>query len=421
MRVAAMLALLGAAIFSATAGNGASGPSLPGWFPVKGIFSLNPDQITAENYGTGTVKTAKPGGNADEYDEVEVKGHHWATSLYPPGPAAMWERWNGEAAWQALKPQLEQQGFKLIYLNAVPGTSVDATFLKHDGTGSTYVEVFLAKEDAYSNNVAIVQTAGSTLTVALVPPAPAPEKFGPKDNFPYVTPLPGAKLVTTDNYDGPLDVTAPTDKEPHLVGSGTVAKMYDGPPGVSNLEFVTAYADAFTKAGWAVTDENGGEGGGIISAHYARNGRDIWARLSRESDIRWHVTVADSGAGLHTLAKTCKVALYGVAFDFNKATLRADSDPILQQVLTVFKQDPALKAEIGGHTDNVGAGAYNSKLSQDRADAVRAWLVAHGVGAARVTSRGYGDTAPVVPNTSDANRARNRRVELKRPACVADR
>ncbi len=195
--------------------------------------------------------------------------------------------------------------------------------------------------------------------------------------------------------------------------------MYDGPPGVSSLEFVMAYADAFAKAGWTVTDRNGGDGGGFVYAHYAKNGRDIWARLSRESDIRWYITVADTGAGLQTLAKTCKVSLYGVEFDFNKATLRPDSDPVLQQVLAVFKQDPAFKAEVGGHTDNVGTAAYNLKLSQDRADAVRAWLVAHGVAPARVTSHGYGDTAPVAPNTSAPGRAKNRRVELTRPACVA--
>ena len=104
-------------------------------------------------------------------------------------------------------------------------------------------------------------------------------------------------------------------------------------------------------------------------------------------------------------------------FDFNKSTLRPDSDPVLQQVLAIFKNDPTYSGEIGGHTDNVGKEDYNMKLSQARADAVKAWLVAHGVDAKRITTKGYGDTRPLVPNDTDANRFKNRRVELKRSNC----
>ena len=106
-----------------------------------------------------------------------------------------------------------------------------------------------------------------------------------------------------------------------------------------------------------------------------------------------------------------------MTFDFNKATLRPDADAVLQQVAAALQADPATSVEIGGHTDNVGTKTYNEQLSQERADAVKAWLVAHGVGASRLTTKGYGDSMPVVRNTSDANRARNRRVELKKPNC----
>jgi outer membrane protein OmpA-like peptidoglycan-associated protein len=111
------------------------------------------------------------------------------------------------------------------------------------------------------------------------------------------------------------------------------------------------------------------------------------------------------------------VPLYGITFDFNKATLRADSEGSLQRILTVLQGDAALALEVQGHTDNVGGDDYNLKLSQERADAVKTWLVGHGVPATRITTRGYGRQQPVATNDTDEGRARNRRVELARAGC----
>jgi outer membrane protein OmpA-like peptidoglycan-associated protein len=138
----------------------------------------------------------------------------------------------------------------------------------------------------------------------------------------------------------------------------------------------------------------------------------------QEAQATISLNSAETSETLRTaLDRGCKVAVYGVNFDFNKATLRKDAETVLQQILALFKDDANLTAEIGGHTDNVGTPAYNLTLSGARAVAVKAWLVAHGVAASRLTTRGYGDTVLVVPNDSDANRAKNRRVELKKPNC----
>lgn len=115
--------------------------------------------------------------------------------------------------------------------------------------------------------------------------------------------------------------------------------------------------------------------------------------------------------------KTCKIEVYGVNFDFDKSDIKPESEPVLNQLVALFAADPSYSAEVGGHTDNVGKAAYNMSLSDRRAAAVKDWLVAHGVAASRLSSRGYGDTVPLVPNDSDAHRARNRRVELKRKDC----
>jgi outer membrane protein OmpA-like peptidoglycan-associated protein len=103
-----------------------------------------------------------------------------------------------------------------------------------------------------------------------------------------------------------------------------------------------------------------------------------------------------------------------IQFEFNKAVIKPDSFGILDEVRDVLRENPQIKIEVQGHTDNVGGAAYNAKLSQSRADAVRKYLVAHGVEAHRLTSKGYGMSQPLVPNNSEANRALNRRVQFIR-------
>ena len=83
----------------------------------------------------------------------------------------------------------------------------------------------------------------------------------------------------------------------------------------------------------------------------------------------------------------------------------------------MFQSEPGYSAEIGGHTDDVGDKSYNLKLSGERATAVADWLTAHGVAASRITTAGYGDTRPLVPNKDDESRAKNRRTELRRKDC----
>ena len=103
-----------------------------------------------------------------------------------------------------------------------------------------------------------------------------------------------------------------------------------------------------------------------------------------------------------------------IQFDFNKATIKPVSFPILDAVKDVLVANPRIQIEVQGHTDNVGQGAYNARLSQQRADAVRAYLVSHGIDASRLVSKGFGMNQPLVANDSDANRARNRRVQFIR-------
>ncbi|NVO31036.1 OmpA family protein [Hymenobacter lapidiphilus] len=108
-----------------------------------------------------------------------------------------------------------------------------------------------------------------------------------------------------------------------------------------------------------------------------------------------------------------KVVLNNIFFDFDKATLRKESTGELERLQKLLTETPALRLEISGHTDNVGNAAYNKDLSQRRAKAVVDYLVGKGIDKGRLTFAGYGDTQPVAPNTTKANRQLNRRTEFK--------
>ncbi|MFW6050590.1 MAG: OmpA family protein [Myxococcota bacterium] len=102
-----------------------------------------------------------------------------------------------------------------------------------------------------------------------------------------------------------------------------------------------------------------------------------------------------------------------INFATNSADIVPASEPILHEVADVLLRNPHLKRiEIQGHTDNRGADDYNMELSQNRAASVRQWLVDHGVASERLEAKGYGETRPLVPNITAANRARNRRVQF---------
>ncbi|MGC4069901.1 MAG: carboxypeptidase regulatory-like domain-containing protein [Polyangiaceae bacterium] len=102
-----------------------------------------------------------------------------------------------------------------------------------------------------------------------------------------------------------------------------------------------------------------------------------------------------------------------VNFAPDTATISADSQPIVQEIALILKEHPELtRVEIQGHTDNAGTPAYNKRLSQERAEAVRNALVSLGVETTRLTAVGYGQDKPIGPNTSDEGKARNRRVQI---------
>ena len=137
-----------------------------------------------------------------------------------------------------------------------------------------------------------------------------------------------------------------------------------------------------------------------------------------EPDVAVFVTsvrVAESEAAVlyDALMANGRWVTQGILFATGKADLRPESRPVLKEIAATMKQHGDLKILIEGHTDNVGSAAGNLALSDARAAAVKAALVSeYGVDAGRITTKGFGDTKPSVPNTTAAGRAQNRRVEI---------
>ncbi|WP_407316182.1 OmpA family protein [Pseudomonas sp. nanlin1] len=117
--------------------------------------------------------------------------------------------------------------------------------------------------------------------------------------------------------------------------------------------------------------------------------------------------------GCPAVAEVVRVEL-DVKFDFDKATVKPNSMGDIKNLADFMAQYPQTTTTVEGHTDSVGPDAYNQKLSQRRADAVKQVLVnQYGVGGNRVNSVGYGETRPVADNATEAGRAVNRRVEAE--------
>lgn len=116
---------------------------------------------------------------------------------------------------------------------------------------------------------------------------------------------------------------------------------------------------------------------------------------------------------LEPLQQNTIINLKNINFETNSSELTKDALPELKKVIDLLKNNPNIKIEISAHTDDKGSDVYNNLLSERRAKSVVDYLIQNDIPAQRMISKGYGKTKPLVPNTSEQNRAINRRVELK--------
>jgi outer membrane protein OmpA-like peptidoglycan-associated protein len=358
---------------------------------------------------------------------VTQRGRHYVRWLdYKPAagePAPGYYNGTEGRIYQAIQTVFARGGWQLVY--ASEDKSYFTLRLKKDGT-DTWAKVKMDAPQAQVN-LEIIEVGSAANKLVLPPPAAQPEKFGDNADIPYLPPYPGSTRKGGGRSDGPLEVTEPgkAGGEPLLVGTGVVARSYQGPSTLSQLQFVAEYRSALTQAGWKVvypTDATAANAAAVIG-HYTKNGRDIWARIFYEYGASVAYSVADVGAEdwAARFDKDCHLPLYGVFFDFNQSTLKPESEPVLTKVANLLKAKPSVGVELQGHTDNVGGDDSNLKLSNARAASVKQWLTQHGIAGDRLAAKGYGKTQPVTGNDSAEGRARNRRVELVKVGCKASR
>jgi outer membrane protein OmpA-like peptidoglycan-associated protein len=175
------------------------------------------------------------------------------------------------------------------------------------------------------------------------------------------------------------------------------------------------WVDGFNYHYYAGRKEDGGRET-FASVVVSQNNQDITAQLTVAELGAIENKMVDAAAMAKGLGETGHIALYGIYFDTDKAVLKSESRPTLEQIAKLLAGQPQLNVVIVGHTDNQGAYDYNLDLSRRRAEAVAAELVkSYRIAQPRLRTAGVGFLAPVGSNASEGGRALNRRVELVSP------
>jgi OOP family OmpA-OmpF porin len=268
-----------------------------------------------------------------------------------------------------------------------------------------------------------------SLLVLALPSTARADKQGCTDSALFPTRLPNYEISAcqTSAFEGYDFYTGQRQKH-REEGKLTFItySLVRGETEASGIEVVRNYENAFKKIGGTIvaTDPKGSwwingkvtiDGKEVWFQAEKGNGK-IWLRIIEKTAMEQHV-VADAAAIQSDLKRTGHVAIEGIYFDTNKATIKPESTAALDEIAKLLKTDPGLELWVVGHTDWVGRDDDNVRLAQARAEAcVKALTSSYGIAPARVKAQGMGPYAPVASNETEEGRTKNRRVELvKRP------
>jgi len=268
-----------------------------------------------------------------------------------------------------------------------------------------------------------------SLFVVLCAAARSPAASDPKDDpgssdHPLFSRMPNTYI---DSYEtNPFEQYEFKDRKDHPVPvEGRFFKisycMKGGSEPPSELQILRNHVNAIRKIGGKVLYEDKAHAYFTVT----RNGAETWAHLYPwnqgdcytlaivERQAMKQDVLADARQMASDIGNTGKVALYGIYFDTDKATLKPESGATLKEIAKFLKENPTMRIHIVGHTDSTGDFEHNRKLSEARAQSVVRELAGkHGIAANRLAAHGVGPLAPVASNHTEEGRAKNRRVEL---------
>ena len=248
---------------------------------------------------------------------------------------------------------------------------------------------------------------------------------------PYFSGMPSYKIIDADDKEfadfrffNSKDCTTIEGKKSHRAYT-----LKENAKPASELQISRNYANAVKNMGGVVVFEGVCQGADcaencgyrMMVGRVLKGGSELWVEVvpfNEGNDYYVTLVVKESmkqditaSAMLDALNREGHVALY-INFDTGKATIRPDSKPIIEQIVQMMKANRDLKLSVEGHTDNVGSAKSNKVLSEKRAKAVSAAIVAQGIDQKRVSALGHGQDKPIADNKTEEGRAKNRRVEL---------
>lgn len=273
---------------------------------------------------------------------------------------------------------------------------------------------------------AAAQPTGAALPKGEAPPQLSPDAPGCADSH-ALPKLLGCRIDNCEKTDSDRrDVVVKEDENGRAVTNAiegdSRSVMYECADG-AKPKGIMAQAEAVLRAtGWEVpyffSDEEG-----ALTAHKG----DAWITIESASNyytlVETTVTppdfesINDAASMAEAIEKYGRVPLYGIHFLTGRADLAPESVIALRELAIMLDDNPDWNIRVEGHTDSLGTKTANSQLSLQRASAVASYLSGRGIKKARVTAMGMADAHPIAPNDTEADRAKNRRIEIvKMPA-----
>lgn len=200
-------------------------------------------------------------------------------------------------------------------------------------------------------------------------------------------------------------------------GASWLVTFYNANPFPSSANIKINHGSSTVGGTFYIAGKSNKDSGGVYVVVSGKQYTDtevvVLLDVIEENTAETNFIKVDADYMAKQLKETGRVALQGVHFDFNKSTIKSESEPLLAEIAKMLKDNAAFKLFVVGHTDMIGELAYNLELSSKRAAEVVNFLVnSHGIDINRLSSHGVGPLSPVATNGTEPGRTMNRRVEL---------